>query len=168
MDSLCALLRHLTAPNGCKWNLEQIHLFGWGQGGTTALELARWVGLNGIELTAAQAGSSARRLGSAVSICGPLLSTPSASTDPLCIQTPVAYFHRPRTTVSLSGPRKTFATIQPLEGKRDLRRLNEAGEDEGMLTGQEEWMSVMKFWSQVLGKAQEGWKGGGEVYEVVA
>ncbi len=137
-----------------------------------ALQLARWVGLNGLDskqMPKEPAGgqSSARRLGSAVSICGPLLSIPSISAKPLAIQTPVAYFHRSRTTVSLSALQKTFATLRPLEGKRDPRRLNEAGEDEGMLTGQEEWMPVMKFWSQVLGRADESWKGGEEVYEVI-
>src|SRR4051794_15325598 len=82
IDNLCALLRYLTSKEqeGCGWNLEQIHLFGWGMGGTMALELARWIGLHGVDggktgEHSREAGS--RRLGSAVSICGPLLSTPS-------------------------------------------------------------------------------------------
>ncbi len=42
-----------------------------------------------------------------------------------------------------------------------------AGGGEGMVRGQEEWGLIMKFWSQVLKRADEGWKGSGDIYEVV-
>jgi pimeloyl-ACP methyl ester carboxylesterase len=175
MDNLCRLLRYLTSKDqeGCGWDLEQIHLFGWGMGGTMALELARWIGVKGLgggTESEDKTTKGPRRLGSAISVCGPLLSTPAVSSGTLDIPTPVFYFHRPR--ISGSNPpsalTKTFTTVRYATGRREAKRVNEeTGEDEGMLTGQDEWRQVMKFWSEVLGRGDEGWKGSGEVYEVV-
>ncbi len=183
---LRSLLAYLTGPiepttgsqAGCGWELSQIHLFGWAQGGTTALELARSLGLEGIPVQP-EAGSSSsssatkptrrrRRLGSATSICGPLSHTPPVGAPALDLPTPICYFHRPR--VSRDTPTaltRTFQHVRALPAAYARARADEHGDDLGMPTGEDEWRSVMRLWSEVLGRADEGWKGTGEVYEVV-
>ena len=92
IPQLRSMLETLTSED-LGWELNQIHLFGYAQGGTTALELCLDVGKSGI------GPSKARRLGSAVSVHGPLISFPSA---PLNLSTPVLYFTRsdPRSQIS--------------------------------------------------------------------
>ena len=156
---LRSLLRYLTTSLG--WTPERIHLFGWAQGGSVALELARDVGVHGLE-----AGNAARRrLGSVTSICGPLLSSPPLN-ESLAIPTPAFYLTRQPRDASAALLRRTFVpettTICVREG---------GGMD--MPRGKEEWGLVMRFWSGVLArKEDEGWMrsaggGEGEVYEVV-
>lgn len=124
-----------------------------------ALELALSVGKEGI-LAGDRLGEKRKRLGSAISVCGPLLSFPSTS---LGIATPIAYFTRQSPQAAIAKKVKNsldraFREVEVVHGGQA------AGE--GMPRGKEEWRGIMAFWGRVLGK-DEGWKGDGEVYEVV-
>jgi pimeloyl-ACP methyl ester carboxylesterase len=172
---LIKLFRYLVAD--LEWDLERIHLFGWGQGGSVALEMARYLGLNGLgETNRNQPEQStrldAKRLGSATSICGPLLSGLSVN-QTLNISTPVFYFSRIATTTTESKTQKSFLqrTFKPETTTFIAGRSTGRG-DVRMLQGADEWAPVMKFWSGVLrrGDEQEWMKQaskGGDVYEVV-
>jgi hypothetical protein len=171
------LLSTLTSPE-VGWDLTQIHLFGWGQGGTVALELAYSIGREGLASSSSSSAvfssSSAsgtgqsdsnverrrRRLGSAISICAGLLSFPSSE---LGLETPVLYFTRqaPKSAVqskSVNAIKRAFKEVTVLQGDP------KAGE--AMPRGREEWEGIMRFWGQVLGR-EDRWKGDGEVFEVV-
>ena len=90
------------------WSLHSIHLFGWGQGGTMALELALSVGQGQGHGQGQESGQSnpsqmgmgsfinidgeeVKRFGSVTSVCAGLLSHP---TSELRLATPVLYFTR--------------------------------------------------------------------------
>ncbi|WVN86233.1 uncharacterized protein L203_101394 [Cryptococcus depauperatus CBS 7841] len=155
LSKLRNLLETLTSQE-IGWKLEDIHLFGWGQGGTMALELGLDIGKSSLK---AWRGEDEKRLGSIVSICAPLLSHPN---DSLNIATPVLYFARqsPQSAVyrnHLSALKKAFKQVETVHG---------GGVGEDMPRGREEWWGVMRFWGQVLGK-DDRWKGEGETYEVV-
>lgn len=158
LPSFQNLLRYLVEQ--CGWRLEQIHFFGWGEGGTIALEVARIVGTS----------DTGRRLGSAVSVAGDLLSTPSIGTPKLDLETPILYFFRPNTPSkpAPSSLEKTFKTVKPIAAAHDTRsaQANERGQDIRMPSNESEWGKVMKFWSQVLERAPMNM--GGDVYEVVS
>ncbi|WVQ79737.1 hypothetical protein IAT38_001837 [Cryptococcus sp. DSM 104549] len=167
LPKLRTLLEALTSKE-VGWRLEDIHLFGWGQGGTVALELGVDIGRtllkapgDGTETKAAEG----KRLGSIVSICAPLLTHPSSS---LNIATPVLYFTRqsPQSAVQQSAVsmlKRAYREVEVVQGGKG----SGSGKGEDMPRGKDEWWGVMKFWGQVLGRADEGWKGSGEVYEVV-
>jgi hypothetical protein len=147
---LLELLDHLTTA--CGWAAERIHLFGWGQAGTVVVELARALGLR----------AQGERLGSAVSICGPLLSTPALNTS-LSLPTPVLYFARTSSSSQSQLLKRTFKS----DG---LTIVICPGAEGAMPRGAEEWTHVMRFWSGVL--VRDDWMRGaggkdGEVYEVV-
>lgn len=151
LPPLLALLEHLTGA--CAWDPERIHLFGWGQAGTVVLELARTFGI--------RSERNGNRLGSATSICGPLLST--ALNQSLALPTPTLYFTRQSSSAQFQLLKRTF--------KNDGLTIAFCPGPEGaMPRGAEEWTHVMRFWSQVL--ARDDWMrsaggGEGEVYEVV-
>ncbi|ODO11101.1 hypothetical protein I350_01703 [Cryptococcus amylolentus CBS 6273] len=162
LPSLRSLLSTLISPE-IGWKLEDIHLFGWGQGGTVVLELGVDVGKKGfivkVDGGEGEEGES-KRLGSIVSVCAPLITHP---TSPLNIPTPVLAFTRQ--PAQSAAHQKSLNTLK--RAFREVEVAHGTGGGEGMPRGKDEWYSVMKFWGQVLGKANEGWKGEGEVYEVV-
>ncbi|ORX38352.1 Alpha/Beta hydrolase protein [Kockovaella imperatae] len=138
------LIENLISPE-IGWSLTSIHLFGFAQGGTTALELA-------LDL--------AKRFGSVTSICAPLLASISSN---LHLHTPICYFTRQdqRSAVAqkqIKNVQRTFDHVDIIQGH--------VGRAEDMPRGQDEWTGIMKFWGGVLVKS-EGWKGGGEVFEVM-
>lgn len=99
------------------------------------------------------------RLGSVISVCGGLISFPSS---PLDIETPVGFFTRqsPKSQLgqkSIGAVKRAFKKVEVVEAK---------GPGEGMPKGREEWEGLMRFWGEVLIR-EDGWKGKGEVYEVV-
>ncbi|KIR54686.1 hypothetical protein I315_02567 [Cryptococcus gattii Ru294] len=161
LSKLRKLLEILISPH-LGWKLEDIHLFGWGQGGTVALELGIDIGKTPLKTNGEK--DNGKRLGSIISICAPLLTHPAS---PLNVSTPVLYFTRqsPQSAIqqkSVSGIKRGYREVQVVQGGGVG-----GGKGEDMPRGKEEWYGVMKFWGQVLGKADEGWKGQGEVYEVV-
>ncbi|KAI9637618.1 uncharacterized protein MKK02DRAFT_36495 [Dioszegia hungarica] len=158
LKPLRQLLETLTSAE-IGWDLAQIHLFGWGQGGSMALELALSVGKDGIP-SPAGVGDKRKRLGSVTSVCGPLLSFPAST---LGIATPIAYFTR-QSASSAAGQKvrkaieRAFKEVEIVQGQQ--------GGGEAMPRGREEWKGIMMFWGEMLGR-DEGWKGSGEVFEVV-
>ncbi|WVW85426.1 hypothetical protein I302_107464 [Kwoniella bestiolae CBS 10118] len=140
------------------WTLRDIHLFGFGQGGTTALE----VGLSIHQNPISQEVDGDRRLGSIISICASLLTHPTST---LNIQTPLCYFtrHSPQSAIhqkSVTILKRAYKDVEVIHGSG-------GGGAEAMPRNKEEWYGIMKFWGQVLGRKDEGWKGEGEVYEVI-
>lgn len=155
LTTLRKLLEALTSTE-VGWRLQDIHLFGWGQGGTMALELAAHISASPIGT------DNARRFGSVISICAPLLSSTHAATGPT--QTPALYFTRalPASAVyqrQATRLKKVFGQVEVVNGEK-----GKGGED--MPRGRTEWEGIMRFWGSVLAK-DEGWKGEGQVYEVV-
>lgn len=152
IPSLRNLLATLTSPE-IGWQLNRIHLFGWGQGGSMALELA-------INISRSPLGSG--RLGSVISICGSLLPTASASSTQS--QTPALFFTR----VAPPSAAHTRQVNDVKNGFKDVEVINgekgKGGED--MPRGRAEWKGIMRFWGNMLSK-DESWKGEGEIYEVV-
>lgn len=51
-------------------------------------------------------------------------------------------------------------------GFKVVKVMSAKGGGGDMPKGREEWEGLMKFWGEVLGR-DEGWKGDGEVFEVV-
>jgi len=84
LEQLSRTIKHLIHDVG--WAPNRIHLFGFGQGGSLACELARRVYYD-------STGSPPHHLGSVVTVCGPLL-TYATSTSNRC-PTPVLIFYRP-------------------------------------------------------------------------
>jgi hypothetical protein len=151
IPSLRKLLETLTSPE-LGWDLNRIHLFGWGQGGSMALELA-----SNVFRTPLGGG----RLGSVISICGPLLPSTSVGSES---QTPALLFIRisPQSAANsrlVNDLKSSFKEVEVINGEK-----GKSGED--MPRGRAEWEGIMRFWGNLLSK-DEGWKGDGEVYEVV-
>jgi predicted esterase len=153
VSTLRELLENLTSPEIIGWDLNRIHLFGWGQGGSMALHLASDIARRPL--------GEAKRLGSVISICGTLLSTSTSLTQS---HTPSFLFTRtlPQAAVyrrQVSELKEAFKDVEVINGEK-----GRGGED--MPRGRTEWEGIMRFWGNILAK-DEGWKGEGEVYEVV-
>lgn len=151
VQKLRSVLSTLTSED-IGWKTTQIHLFGFGQGGTVALELGLSIGNSPLD-------SSNRRLGSVISICSGLISHP---TSELGLQTPVLIFTR--LAESSAGGKKLVGPVR--RAFKDVKVVKGSGSGESMPRGREEWEGIMKFWGEVLVR-EESWKGDGEVYEVV-
>ncbi|EIW68459.1 hypothetical protein TREMEDRAFT_32307 [Tremella mesenterica DSM 1558] len=167
LSRLLELLSILTStePQGLGWEMNKIHLFGWGQGGSMVLEIGYENEKD--ENKRKSEKSENVRLGSITSICASLLSHPTTQMN---LSTPICLFTRidPRSAKGkkeesvLRRAFKVVRIVRPLTAI-SLRRVDgEGGED--MPKGKEEWMEIMRFWGQVLYREQN-W--GGEVYEVV-
>lgn len=155
LPTLRRLLEALTSEE-VGWRLSDIHLFGWGQGGTMALELGSHISSNPISL------SNSKRFGSVISICASILTSPHSNS---ISQTPVLTFTRlsPSSAAHsrlITDLRKAFNEVEVVDGEKGKR----GGEE--MPRGRNEWEGIMRFWGKLLMK-NEGWKGDGEVYEVV-
>lgn len=150
LADLRALLAHLT--DECGWPAEAIHLFGFGQGGSVAAEFTLSYGR-------AHAG---RRLGSIVSVAGPLLSHPTTAPQPN--GTPLLAVHRPLapssalSSADLASLRKGFADVDEVRFRTG----------EGMPRSADEWRLIMGFWARHLAREESALGGGGEMYEVLS
>lgn len=145
-----ALRTLLGQLHGLGWPLERIHLFGWQQGATVALELALSVKASPVD--------GASRLGSVASICGKFEREPSVAAS----QTPLFWFTRSpersaRTKADEEVVKKAFAdtTIARGDGSGRLDML-----------GKNDFPAMFQFWGKVMAR-DDAWKGDGEVYEVV-
>jgi predicted esterase len=152
---LLQLLEQLTGKAG--WQARQIHLFGFSQGGTAALQLAR---------------QYKGRLGSVVAVAGSLLpedadmikAGSSAATSWQAAgdarrssaagavqqeRTPVLITHGDRDDVV--ARRDVEATVAVLQAAGcDAALHNLPGKGHGMISGAAEAQALMKFWSQHL------------------
>lgn len=122
LNLLNDLIQTLTSKFG--WDHRNIHLFGFAQGGSVAVEYAR---------------SSNVRLGSVVNVLGPLLSYATGNSKS---ETPICIFTRPsRNVLGGSNFNKAFIEVKIFEGDKPG---DEMPKDHG------EWSGILKFWSDVL------------------
>lgn len=134
------------AVTDLNWSLENIHLFGFGQGGSVAAELALLDWREYIQSTKTDPSAIRKSFGSLVTIGGPMLSYPTIAT---LSPTPVLVVHRAPPAEDAIPPnsmvafRKGFQTVA--EAKLGANRG-------GMPASKDEWEPVMRFWSERLSK----------------
>jgi predicted esterase len=138
LQSLVAFLELLIAE--CSWQSSRIHLFGFAQGGSVAIELALlWSRLKGTDL------------GSVITVAGPLLSYPTISS----CTSPVLVIHRPGSSDSALRPADLSAIRKGFTGRVIEEKFS--SKKEGMPAGKDEWEPLMRFWSETLSRrAPEG------------
>lgn len=163
------LLDHLV--DECGWKPERIHVFGFAHGGSAGLEGAavwsrerrrRWAEgkKKEDEEGSTAASSSPPRLGSLISVSGPLLSLPTFEGGPLA--TPVLYLSPPKSADADRHPRelrRAFANVERVAlvgGEEDMPR---------MPSSKAEWDPIMLFWSKLLSQ-RSTLEMEGEVYQV--
>jgi pimeloyl-ACP methyl ester carboxylesterase len=140
---LANIFDHLI--NDCEWSPQNIHILGFAQGGTVAVEFAllRWK-----QQLQKNTNPSISPVGSVVSICGPLLSYPTLK--PVC-PIPLLLFHRsPPAESALSS--NDMAAFR--KGFGSFWEAQVCGE--GMPRSKTEWEHIMGFWSEQLGRRQMG------------
>lgn len=151
LDLLAKIFNHLT--NDCRWPPARIHVFGFAQGGSVAVEFAllRWR-----QQLQRNPDSFTSPLGSVVSVCGPLLSYPTpVSPCPV----PLLLFHRlPPAESALSISDKTAFR----RGFESFQEVQMSGE--GMPRSRAEWEHIMRFWSERLDRRRASMDG---LYQVV-
>ncbi|GAA5945731.1 hypothetical protein JCM3775_005898 [Rhodotorula graminis] len=177
-----------TAGGGCGWKPSQIHLFGYAQGGTCAGELAlAWAKAHPVDVGGGGAPTSSSpsstttssstsgatavehgHLGSLVAVSAPLLShpTPSPSTQSRTRALVVFRPHEQR-AVGPSSWQRGFARCDAVTLSGSRGGGGGGGGGEGMLRGRDEWVAVMRFWSEVLAR-KSALELGGDVFEVTA
>ncbi|CAD6932382.1 unnamed protein product, partial [Tilletia caries] len=162
LAQLGALLDYLTAPvagdndnKGCGWPPHSVHLFGYGQGGTAAMEAAiSWVrSRRAASNTNSSPSNDSHELGSVVSVCGPLLSSPGSLSAPRPISVPVLSFLRHPNADQNSAQAKSersrlLAAFKPVSDAQQVVVVLRGNED-AMLKGKDEFDRLMKFWSSV-------------------
>ena len=147
LDLLTKVVEHLTAD--CAWPVQNIHFFGFAQGGSVAAEFAlkHWRGelsrhQKALTASADTLAPSPSTFGSVVSIGGPLLSYPTLSQP---CPTPFLVFHRPPPAESalpsgaVAALRKGFARVEEVQKR-----------GEGMPRSKDEFEPIMRFWSEHL------------------
>lgn len=141
LDLLAKIFDHLT--NDCRWPPQKIHIFGFAQGGTVAIEfsLLRWR-----QQLYETHNSSVSPLGSVVSVCGPLISYPILESP---CPVPLLLFSRPPPTESALSPSDKAAFRK---GFGSFREVQMGGE--GMPRSKKEWEHIMRFWSERLNRRQ--------------
>lgn len=132
------VIKHLTTD--CGWSASEVHLFGFAQGGSVAVEfgLSWW-------------RSESTSLGSLVTVSGPLLSYPTP-TNPC--PTPVLVYRR---TQAAAAEAAAFH-----KGFSHVKEVRKPGE-EGMPRSKDEWEPIMRFWSERLTR-----RTGEGLYEVLS
>ncbi|KAF9078697.1 hypothetical protein BDP27DRAFT_1310031 [Rhodocollybia butyracea] len=153
LELVSKVFKHLIED--CAWPSDKIHLFGFAQGGSVALEFGIKFWREQLELgkklipNSGETGTSTpTSLGSVVSISGPLLSYPTLSAlNP----TPVIAVYRPPPAEPSLSPgdltalRKAFSTV---------REVKLAIKGPGMPSSKDEWEPIMRFWSERLNRRQ--------------
>ena len=156
LQLMTKVITHLTKD--CEWSVNRIHLFGFAQGGTVALEFALKYWRE--ELSAHQklpttpagatpvpvALSGPRSLASVISVSGPLLSYPTLSVP---CPTPVLVFSRPP-PAECALPSGALPALK--KGFSRVEEVNMPGE--GMPSSKPEFEPIMRFWSEHLGRRQ--------------
>lgn len=146
VGGMVKVLDHLLA---CGWSARQIHMFGFGQGATVALEtLVAW------------SKTHTEPLGSIVSVSGELVSHPTSTPS----STPVLHVYRSTQPSADSSDR--WASHRKASTALTLHRLppHPSQGEEAMLRA-EEWHPVMRFWSRFF-RNRTSWERKGEVVQV--
>lgn len=166
---LCSVITELT-EQPYNWNLDNIHLFGFGQGGTLAAETGQAISRR-YKGHQPDTGQPAPALGSVVSVGGPLLSLPTTSTlkgASSKLGTRLLYVVRqtaPASTGKLASQEEAFKRAY---SRVELARLPlQRGQPPvSMPRSKDEWEPIMRFWSEVL-RRRSAWElDGSDIYEV--
>lgn len=139
LSIISQVLSHLI--DICLWPEERIHLFGFGQGGSVVSEFAlrHWREGKGRKISELNSEySTAGKLGSVVSVEGPLLSFPTLT--PPC-DTPILFFHRSSSVSDVKAFKKGFSSLS------DVQMPGQ----EGSMPKGKEWAKIVEFWSRMLG-----------------
>lgn len=145
------LIQHLVEH--CGWLASSVHIFGFGQGATVALEtLVAWFKSH---------TKPTEALGSIVSVSGEFVSHPTLA-QPSCM--PILHLYRSSNEVNAESAR--WASFRKASTALTLQRLplTADGGEEGMLRGTE-WDSVMQFWSRIL-RSRSSWELSGDVVPI--
>ncbi|KAF8802354.1 hypothetical protein BYT27DRAFT_7112696 [Phlegmacium glaucopus] len=159
LQYLSKIIDHLI--NDCAWPIHRIHFFGFAQGGSVAAEFGvdHWKqqqlrAKKSIGSSSSQAGNSGQdsipllSFGSIVTVSGPLLSYPTAST---LSPTPILVVHRsPPSDTAL--PPGAFIAFNKAFGSATESKMEAKGV--GMPASKQEWDPIMRFWSQHLARRQ--------------
>jgi predicted esterase len=149
LNWLMKVLIHLT--DDCKWPPNRIHLFGFSQGGSVAAEL----GLKWWRSRKPNTDEQPLALGSIVTVSGPLLSFPTIAQDAR-FPGPILFFHWSNDPQVKPDDANAFS-----KGFILVRDTKIAGNG-GMPRSRDEWLPIMSFWSDVMGR-----RGMSGAYEVV-
>ncbi|CEH12245.1 Lysophospholipase [Ceraceosorus bombacis] len=142
IDDFKKLLDELTMRG---WQSEHVHLLGFGQGATAALEG-----------THAWCRANKRLLGSVVAVCGGMLSFP----NPPPLDVPVLHIHPPA-----AAHQRAQTTLQRAFQPLVVMPLSDDAQDR-MPRGKE-WEMVVRFWSEKgRWRNRAAWELKGEVYAV--
>ncbi|PWN87070.1 hypothetical protein FA10DRAFT_269681 [Acaromyces ingoldii] len=161
LQAFAGLLEHLITPEdngGCGWRPSSIHLLGFAQGASAALEgTIFWTKRT---VHSGQVADDKQELGSVVSICGNLLSHP---TSKMAVSTPLLHFHRlgaspSKSEVVTSSLSRVFANIE----QASMGPVRE-GVTEAMPQGLSEWDPIMRFWSRLL-RNRTSWELEGDLF----
>ncbi|KAJ7594191.1 hypothetical protein C8J56DRAFT_926154 [Mycena floridula] len=144
VELLLKVVIRLVEQHG--WSAHQIHLFGFGQGGSLAVEFGlKW--WKGLQIQPAESTQTA--IGSIITISGPLLSYPTLNS--LC-PTPLLVVDRPAPSET-AMPAGSMAAFR--KGYQSLVEVKLDGQRAGMPSSKEEWQPIMAFWSEKLGRRQD-------------
>lgn len=154
---LCDVIVELTS-DAFGWRSDNIHLFGFGQGGTLACEA-------GIALFR-RSTTNSLALGTIVSVHGPLLSLPSSSTSK--VASVVKYVSR-----GSSSKSSDVSALERAYTRVEAAALPGRPGEVGMPRDRKEWEPIMRFWSERM-RTRNAWelrKGKGkdsveEIYEI--
>lgn len=141
LELLAKIFDHLV--NDCGWSSQKVHIFGFAQGGTVAVEFAR---LRWRQQLQKNTESSISPLRSIISVCGPLLSYPTLKSP---CPVPLLLFHRSPPADSALSPGDKAAFRKGFESFRDVQEYGE-----GMPRSKTEWEHIMRFWSERLDRRQ--------------
>lgn len=144
LELLIKTIQHLHED--CGWPVSRIHLFGFAQGGSVAAEFGlKWWRKELEMITNADTPEEPRALGTIVSVCGPLLSYPTALQR--ACPTPLFVAHRPPPAESALPSNALAAFKKGFSFVRDAS----LGKGEGMPRNTE-WEPVVTFWSEHLSR----------------
>ncbi|PBK69732.1 hypothetical protein ARMSODRAFT_143707 [Armillaria solidipes] len=135
LDLMKQVLRHLV--DDCAWREDRVHLLGFAQGGSVAAEF-------GLKWWKEQKG----KLGSIVSVGGPLLSYPTIEE---LSPTPLLVVHR-ASPAEPSLPRDAMVALR--RAYQTVGDVKLDGRRSGMPSSKDEWEPIMRFWSEKLSRRQ--------------
>ncbi|KAJ4490149.1 hypothetical protein J3R30DRAFT_35633 [Lentinula aciculospora] len=151
LEVLSKVFKHLIEV--CSWPSDRIHLFGYAQGGSIALEFGlKFWGLQQQkkpnESTLESNIPSSSSLGSIVSISGPLLSYPTVTSFS---PTPIIAVYRPPPAEPSLSPADLTAIKKAYSSVREAKF---GARGPGMPSSKDEWEPIMRFWSERLSRRQ--------------
>lgn len=155
LELLDKVVHHLVSD--LQWSQENIHFFGFAQGGSVAAEFALKKWREHIEASASEPNAIQRSFGSLVTVGGPLLSYPTLS---VLSPTPVLVASRPPPAQDAMASNSMAAFRK---GFQNVGEVKLSSNRSGMPASREEWEPIMRFWSERLSKRKMD-----DLYEVMS